>query len=87
MLFTLISYAAAFLTTASFIPQAVKTIRTKDTSSISLGMYLMFVSGVILWMIYGIRTAQIPIILSNAVTAVLAIIILCYKIDGIRTKR
>jgi MtN3 and saliva related transmembrane protein len=87
MLFTIISYIAAALTTASFLPQAVKTIRTRDTSSISLGMYVMFTFGVILWMIFGISTAQIPIILSNAVTAILAIIILCYKIAGIRSKK
>ena len=84
MLLTVCSYIAAILTTGSFLPQAIKTIRTRDTESISLLMYIMFTLGVILWMMYGIITAQLPIVLSNAITSVLAIIILCFKISGMR---
>ncbi len=85
MLFTVVSFIAATLTTASFVPQAVKTIRTRDTSSISLGMYLLFTAGVILWMVYGIATSQASIIISNAITACLALVILSFKIAGLRS--
>jgi MtN3 and saliva related transmembrane protein len=87
MLLTLFSYCAATLTTVSFLPQAIKTIKTKDTSSISLGMYIMFTFGVVLWLLYGLGTGQLPIVLSNAITAVLAVIILVFKIDGLRKQK
>jgi MtN3 and saliva related transmembrane protein len=84
MIFTIVSYVAAFLTTISFLPQAIKTVKTRDTSSISLLMYSLFTVGVICWMIYGIATLQWSIIVSNAITAVFAVIILCFKIAGLR---
>lgn len=71
---------AAILTTASFIPQAIKTIKTKDTSGISTGMYSMFVIGVFMWMIYGIKIKDMPIIVANFITFVLASIILGFKL-------
>ena len=49
-----IGYVAAVLTTVSFVPQAFKTIRTKDVSGISLSMYLIFTVGVLLWFAYGV---------------------------------
>jgi MtN3 and saliva related transmembrane protein len=71
---------AAILTTASFLPQAIKTIKTKDTKGISTGMYSMFVVGVFLWIIYGIQLKDMPIIIANVITFVLASIILVFKI-------
>ncbi|OUW28830.1 MAG: glutathione synthetase, partial [Cyanobacteria bacterium TMED177] len=50
----LVGYLAASLTTVSFFPQAVKTLRSGDTRSISLGMYALFTSGVALWALYGV---------------------------------
>lgn len=76
----LIGYLAATLTTASFLPQAVMTIRTRDTDSLSLGMYSMFALGVLLWLIYGIYLSNKAIIVANAVTFVLAAVILGFKI-------
>ncbi len=75
---------AAFLTTMSFLPQAVKTIRSKNTRQLSLPMYLMFVSGVALWLFYGILKNQAPIILGNAITLILASIILAYKLRDVK---
>ncbi|MBN2615196.1 MAG: SemiSWEET transporter [Bacteroidales bacterium] len=75
-----IGYVAAILTTASFVPQAIKTIRTRNTQGISLVMYLMFSTGVLLWFIYGIVTDDIPILVANAVTLCFAVIIMGYKI-------
>ena len=76
----LIGTAAACLTTFSFIPQAIKTFRTKDVSGISLGMYGIFAAGVALWLIYGILLGAWPIIIANAVTLSLALAILWMKL-------
>lgn len=76
----IIGNIAAALTTLSFLPQAVKTIRTKDTGGLSLPMYFLFVTGVTLWLIYGILNNQMPIILGNLVTLVLAGIIFGYML-------
>lgn len=69
-------YIAAFLTTASFIPQAIKTIRTHDTDGISVLMYLGFVTGIFFWLVYGILLADIAIIAANFLTFLLALPIL-----------
>jgi MtN3 and saliva related transmembrane protein len=77
---TVIGLVAAVCTTTSFVPQAVKTIRTKDTSGISLDMYALFAFGTLMWLLYGIFTSNIPVTLANGVTLVFAVIILVYKI-------
>ena len=59
-----LGYIAAFCTTSSFLPQAILTIRTKDTESLSLGMYSLFTTGVILWLIYGCYKKDYALILS-----------------------
>ncbi len=69
-------YVAAFLTTASFIPQAIKTIKTHDTEGISVLMYLGFVTGVFFWLIYGILLADLAIVAANFLTFLLALPIL-----------
>lgn len=76
----ILGYTAAFGTTASFLPQAVKTIRTKNTSGISLFMYLLFTCGCFLWLLYGILTHNTPVIVANAITCGFASVILYYKI-------
>lgn len=75
-----IGFIAAFLTTVSFAPQAIKTIRTKRTESLSLGMYLIFTLGVGCWLAYGIHLGDIPIILANSVTFLLTGTILVLKL-------
>ena len=75
----LIGPVGALLTTISFIPQVLQVIKTKDVSDISLGMYIIFVLGVILWTAYGFILHDITIILSNGITTVLSGIILYYK--------
>lgn len=73
-------YVAAALTTLAFVPQAVKTIRSKDTRSISLGMYVVFTIGIGFWLIYGISLGSMPMILSNIVTFGLSATILGLKL-------
>lgn len=76
----LVGYAAAFLTTISFVPQAIMTIRSKNTSGISRGMYFMFTVGVALWLAYGIYLVSWPMIAANTVTLALATTILALKL-------
>ncbi len=77
---TVIGFLAAIFTTSSFLPQAIKTIRTKNTKDLSLFMYLIFSAGVTLWLVYGIVISDYPVIIANAVTLVFALIILGYKV-------
>lgn len=75
-----LGYVAATLTTLAFVPQAVKTIRSRDTHSISLGMYAVFTVGVVFWFGYGIVLQSWPMIVANAITFLLAATILALKL-------
>ena len=75
-----IGFFAAFCTTVAFIPQAVKVYKTKSTKDISLYMFIIFNIGVLSWLIYGISKLDFPLILANAVTLILSLYILFYKI-------
>ena len=77
---SIVGLTAAFLTSFSFLPQAIKTIREKDTSSISLSMYMLFTLGTLMWFIYGIASDNLPVWLANGFTLILAVIILSFKI-------
>jgi MtN3 and saliva related transmembrane protein len=78
----IIGFAAATLTTASFIPQAWHTYRTRDVSGISLAMYSLFTVGVATWLVYGWITGSWPIMIANAITLALALTILAIKLRG-----
>jgi len=73
---------AGFLTTIAFLPQVIKTWKTKSARDISLTMFLFFCVGVSLWLVYGILIADIPIIISNILTLLLASSILFFKIKN-----
>ena len=75
-----VSAAAATLTTAAFLPQALHIIRYKDTRAISLHMYVAFATGVLLWMMFGLLIGNLPIIVSNAITLGLALAIIAMKL-------
>lgn len=75
-----LGYAAAVLTTLAFVPQALKTIRSRDTSSISLGMYVIFTIGIGFWFLYGLALGSWPMILANITTFALAAVILALKL-------
>lgn len=76
----IIGLIAGGLTSISFIPQAVKTIRTKNTTSISIATYILFTIGVALWVIYGYFLKDFAILLTNLVTIIPSLIILLMKI-------
>jgi len=71
---------AATLTTVSFVPQAIRALRTRDTRGISLAMYAVFTAGIACWFGYGLLLGEWPIIASNAVTFVLSAAILVLKL-------
>ena len=76
----MIGTIAAVLTTFAFLPQVIKVIKTKNTESIALGMYLMQVLGIALWLAHGLVIQDLPLILANSVSFILSGIILVYKI-------
>jgi MtN3 and saliva related transmembrane protein len=75
-----IGYVAAILTTASFIPQAWHTLRTRDVQGISLAMYSVLLIGCSLWLAYGLMASAWPVVLANAVTISLVGAILVMKL-------
>jgi MtN3 and saliva related transmembrane protein len=77
---TWIGIAAAILTTTAFAPQAIQAWRTRSTRDVSLTMFSLMVTGVVLWLVYGILIDDLPLILANAVTLMLAGSILVAKI-------
>jgi len=79
-LVTFIGLVAACLTTVAFTPQVVKAWRSRSTRDISLGMYLVLATGIVMWLIYGLMIGDAPLILANAVTLVFVSIILYCKI-------
>jgi len=77
---TILGFAAALFTTISNIPQAVKIIRTKETKGVSAMSYLALLVGLIAWVIYGILRDDWPIIVSNAISAIICAIVLILKL-------
>lgn len=75
-----IGFAAAVLTTSSFVPQAWHTFRTRDVAGISLGMYVVLVAGTALWLAYGLFLQAWPVVIANAITLGLALVILVMKL-------
>ncbi len=80
----LLGYGAAFCTTVAFIPQAIKIYKSQQTKDISLGMFALLTSGVVLWLIYGLIINSNPIIAANVITLGLDLYIIYTKIklDG-----
>jgi MtN3 and saliva related transmembrane protein len=77
---SLVGYAATLCSVTSFVPQAWKVIRTRDTAAISVRMYAITVLGFALWLAYGILLGQWPLILTNAICLLLSGFILAMKV-------
>ncbi|NTV46589.1 MAG: SemiSWEET transporter [Chlorobiales bacterium] len=77
---TYLGMVAAACTTFSFLPQALKTIKTRNTKDLSLGMYAVLTIGIFLWLVYGLIIWDIPVIAANTVTLFLTITILALKL-------
>ncbi len=79
-LITLLGLVAGLCTTLSFLPQAIKIIKTKETGDISLLMYIFLEFGLFLWLVYGILIKSFPLMLANGMALLLSSIILILKI-------
>ena len=77
---TALGLLAGTLTTIAFVPQLTKTWKTKSAEDISFGMFAIFCTGVLLWLLYGVLIDALPVILANSVTLVLAGAILVLKL-------
>jgi MtN3 and saliva related transmembrane protein len=84
---TLIGMLAGFCTTAAFLPQVIRVWRTRRADDISLGMYLLFVSGTVLWLVYGLLIGSLPVVLYNIITSLLAGAVLLLKLYFERQRR
>ena len=80
MALTFIGLLAATLTTGAFLPQMLKTWQTKSAQDVSFGMLITFIIGVFLWLVYGLMRQDIAIVLANAITLLLNLMILWLKI-------
>lgn len=77
---TLLGLIACLLTTGAFLPQIIKTIKTKDTKSISLSMYIIYMIGVVIWFVYGFMIQEIAILVGNIFSFVFGLTMLIMKI-------
>jgi MtN3 and saliva related transmembrane protein len=84
---TLLGYLAATLTTLSFFPQAIKTLRCGDTAAISLRMYLLLTVGIACWGVYGYIIQDGPVMVANAITLLPALVVLQRKISQLLHNR
>ena len=73
-------YFAAILTTLAFLPQLIKTLKTKKADDVSLITLLMFLTGVLSWIVYGYKISSTPILIANIITFILNLLILISKI-------
>lgn len=78
--YEIVGLVAAIITTAAFLPQVFKTYKTKDTSGLSLSMYISFLFGVVLWLIYGFHLKSLPMILANTVTIISTLYLVAMKL-------
>ncbi len=76
----IVGYLAGICTTAAFAPQVVKTLRSRSTRDISLGMYLLLAVGASLWLVHGLQVGSFPVMAANAVTLVLVGVMLFMKL-------
>jgi MtN3 and saliva related transmembrane protein len=71
---------AGSLTTAAFLPQVLKTWKSRSAKDLSLGMFLLFCVGVALWLVYGFAVNDLPVIAANLLTLLLAMTLLFFKL-------
>ena len=75
----IIGFIAAVLTTAAFLPQVYQTWKTKDVSSLSLPMLILFFIGILLWLIYGFLKESLPMIFANSITILSDFLLMFFK--------
>ena len=75
-----IGLVAAALTTAAFLPQVYKTWKSKSAEGLSLTMYLVFLTGIVLWLIYGIHLNSLAMIIANSISIVITVVLIFFKL-------
>ena len=83
----ILGYLSATFTTIAFLPQIIKTIKTKSAKDVSMGMFVFFTTGVFLWIIYGVLTNTMPLIIANSVIFCLSLIQIILKIKYDKIKK
>ena len=73
-------FIAAGLTTIAFLPQVIKTWRTKKAEDVSLIMLVMFITGLLFWIIYAIQENALPVLIANIITLILNMFIMILKL-------
>ncbi len=86
-LIKLIGFLAGFLTTFSFLPQVVKSLRTRHMDDFNLLFIVLMLAGLVLWMVYGFMLGQLPLIVANGLTIALNLILLWLKLDDMVRQR
>ena len=76
----LFGYSAAILTTLAFLPQLIKTFKTKKAEDVSLITLIMFLTGLSSWIVYGYKISSFPILIANVITFILNLLILIFKV-------
>ena len=82
----LFGFSAALLTTIAFLPQLYKTWKTKSADDVSLIMLILFITGLICWIVYGLKIHSIPILVANIITFIFNFSILVLKISYRKNK-
>jgi MtN3 and saliva related transmembrane protein len=77
---TIVGLVAAVFTTFSFVPQAIKIIKNRETKDISLLMYVTLDIGIFLWLVYGVLIKSMPVVVANGVTLIFTSVVLALKI-------
>jgi MtN3 and saliva related transmembrane protein len=77
---TILGLVAGSLTTLSFLPQLVKAWKSRSTHDISIGMFSLLAVGIALWIVYGVVTADVPVIAANSLTLLFVGLILALKL-------
>jgi MtN3 and saliva related transmembrane protein len=77
---SIVGFAAAFCTTFALVPQVVKAQRTRSTTDVSMGWLSILTFGTLLWLIYGLMIGDMPLIVANGISLLLALAILFFKL-------
>lgn len=83
----LVGFLAGALTTVSFLPQVVKSLRTRHMGDFNLLFIVLMLAGLVLWTVYGFMLGQLPLIVANGVTIALNLILLWLKLDDMARRR
>lgn len=76
----LLGLAAGAITTSAFIPQIIKIVQTRSAKDISIGMFILFSTGVSMWLVYGLMVRDIPVICANAVALMFNLVTIALKL-------